>query len=91
VADPRRTLRKAGSWVNLTAVGLQFPIAIVLGYLWGRWLDRWLGTHPWLTVVFSLFGIVAGFVNLFRMTSRLEDEDGGGDGPRADDPPPDGK
>jgi hypothetical protein len=28
--------------------------------------DRGLGTGPWLTLTFTLFGIAAGFLNLFR-------------------------
>ena len=85
----RRTLRKASTWVNLSVVGLQFPVAIVLGYLWGRWLDRTLGTWPWLTCLFTLFGIAAGFVNLFRMR-RARGRAGGEEGgpPAAESRPP---
>jgi len=35
-------------------------------------LDRWLGTSPWLTLIGLLFGIAAGFVNLFRAVKRAE-------------------
>ena len=28
------------------------------------------GTEPWCTAVFSLFGIIAGFINLFRITAQ---------------------
>ena len=98
VGDPGRNLRKASSWLNLSIVGIQFPVAIVIGFLWGRWLDRHLGTWPYLTGLFSLFGIAAGFLNLFRITAKAaEDEereqkadgDGRGDPPGAS-PPPDG-
>jgi hypothetical protein len=51
-------------------VGIQFPVAIAIGFFFGRWLDGSLGTHPWLTILFSLFGITAGFVNLFRITAQ---------------------
>ncbi len=66
---------KAGSWINLSIVGIQFPVAIAIGYFWGRWLDGFLGTQPWMTIVFSLFGIAAGFVNLFRITARATREE----------------
>ena len=61
--------------MNLSIVGIQFPVAIALGFFWGRWMDRHLGTWPYLTAVFSLFGIVAGFVNLFRITARAAEEE----------------
>ena len=68
----RRTkrLRRARIWLDVSVIGIQFPVAIALGYFFGRWLDAQLGTHPWLTAVFSLFGIAAGFVNLFRITAQ---------------------
>jgi len=53
-------------------------VAIALGFFFGRWLDGMFGTAPWCTVVFSLCGIAAGFVNLFRITAqaaRAEEEE----------------
>jgi hypothetical protein len=72
-----KTLRQVSVWLNLSIVGIQFPVAILIGFFWGKWLDGMLGSWPWLTLVFSLLGITAGFVNLFRMTaqaSRTEED-----------------
>ena len=68
----RRTkqLRRARIWLDVSIIGIQFPVAIALGYFFGRWLDRLFGTDPWLTIIFALFGITAGFVNLFRITAQ---------------------
>ena len=68
----RRTkqLRRARIWLDVSIIGIQFPVAIALGYFFGRWLDGLFGTTPWLTIVFALFGIAAGFVNLFRITAQ---------------------
>lgn len=66
----RRLLRQARTWADLSIIGIQFPVAIAIGFFWGRWLDRNLGTWPYLTAVFSLFGIIAGFMNLFRITAK---------------------
>ncbi len=68
----RRTkqLRRARIWLDVSIIGIQFPVAIALGYFFGRWLDGLFGTHPWLTIIFALFGITAGFVNLFRITAQ---------------------
>jgi len=68
----RGAFRNAGSWMNLTIVGIQFPICIVLGYLWGRWMDSLFGTAPYLMVIFSVFGIIAGFRNLFWIVGEAE-------------------
>ena len=66
----KQQFRRARVWLDVSIVGIQFPVAIALGYFFGRWLDAQLGTHPWLTGIFSLFGIAAGFVNLFRITAQ---------------------
>jgi F0F1-type ATP synthase assembly protein I len=65
-----RAFRSASTWLNASIIGIQFPVAIALGYFFGRFLDRHLGTWPWMTILFSLFGITAGFVNMFRITAQ---------------------
>lgn len=65
-----RQFRSASTWLNVSIIGIQFPVAIAIGYFFGRFLDRHLGTWPWLTILFSVFGITAGFVNLFRITAQ---------------------
>ncbi len=68
-------LRQATTWADLSIVGIQFPVAIALGYFWGRWMDQIFGTKPYQTMLFSFFGIVAGFINLFRITARAAREE----------------
>jgi ATP synthase protein I len=55
--------------VEASALGFMFPIAIGLGFGWGWWMDKLFGTWPWLSVVFTAFGVIAAFVNLFRFAS----------------------
>ncbi len=54
----------------LMSAGLVFPISIAIGYVMGYYLDRWLGTS-WLTIVFLLFGVAAGFLGFFRTISKI--------------------
>ena len=51
---------------RLSTVGVALVAATAVGLAIGYGLDRWFGTGPWLPMVFTLFGIVAGFLNLFR-------------------------
>ena len=44
--------------------------ATFIGLAMGHYLDKWLDTGPWLTLIFLLLGIVAGFRNIFILTSR---------------------
>jgi ATP synthase protein I len=57
---------------ELSAGMLSFVVALALGYWFGVTLDRWFGTAPWLTIVFVVFGLVAGVLNVYRtMSSAL--------------------
>ncbi|MCE9668928.1 AtpZ/AtpI family protein [Myxococcus stipitatus] len=43
----------------------------VVGVLGGYWLDKKLGTQPWLMLVLSLVGICVGFYGFLREMARL--------------------
>lgn len=54
----------------LSTVGLSFVLAIVMGFGAGLLLDRWLGTN-WLWILFFLFGLAAGVMNVYRTTGKF--------------------
>jgi ATP synthase protein I len=56
-----------GSWKYM-AVGTDMVAATVVGALVGYWLDKWLGTEPWLLVIWFLLGVLAGFYMVYRKT-----------------------
>lgn len=59
-------------WVqmaNYAQLAIVFPAATVVGWLLGVALDHWLHTN-WLYIVGLILGIVAGFVELIRTTTR---------------------
>ncbi|NLC58048.1 MAG: AtpZ/AtpI family protein [Armatimonadetes bacterium] len=62
-------------WVRNVAlasqVGIFLAVAIAIGWFIGQWLDARLGTTPWLTVLFTLLGTAAGFIELFRVALRI--------------------
>ncbi len=63
--------QKRKLWAELSSAGIQFPVSIGIGYLIGKYLDRWFNTYPYLTVIFSIFGVIAAFVNIFRLNAEL--------------------
>jgi len=70
--------RRKSIVAELTSVGIQFPVSIGIGYLFGHYLDKWLGLDPILTIVFSVLGVIAAFINVFRLNaelSRIEKEE----------------
>ncbi|MDR2884717.1 MAG: AtpZ/AtpI family protein [Deferribacteraceae bacterium] len=46
-----------------SSVGTVFVISIVLGSLFGWWLDGKFGTKPYLTIFFMCIGIASGVKN----------------------------
>jgi ATP synthase protein I len=68
MADDNRQLFKSLSF--LSSVGISMVAATFIGLAMGYYLDRWLETGPWLTLVFLLLGIVSGFRNIFILTAR---------------------
>jgi|GEM_PF-1960832 len=62
----------ANALYELATVGLVFPLATLIGFGLGYWLDGLMGTGPWLKVVLTAFGIIAAFVNLFRAGTKSD-------------------
>ena len=52
-------------------IGVELVGALIVGGGIGLLLDRWLGTTPWLMVVFFLLGAAAGFMNVYRTATGL--------------------
>ncbi len=62
--------------------------ASFIGLFIGIYLDKWLGTSPWMTLIWLGIGIVSGFRNIFILTRRAlrdieqnEEQDQKDDGP----------
>jgi len=59
---------------NAMGAGLRAASELVGGILVGGFigwsLDAWLGTKPWLSIVFFLLGVVGGFWNVMRSAFR---------------------
>jgi len=67
-AVERRELYKSLGF--LSSVGICMVASILIGMAMGYYLDQWLGTDPWMLLVFLGFGIVSGFRNIFILTNR---------------------
>jgi ATP synthase protein I len=58
--------------LQASTIGLNLVFSTFIGLAIGYGLDRLFHTSPWLTMVFLLLGIVAGFRELWRL-ARKED------------------
>ncbi len=69
--DRRALFRELGKY---SALGLELAIAVVIGLAIGYYLDKWLGTGPWMTVVWIGIGFAAGVRSLYRAALRSGQE-----------------
>jgi len=67
-----RTLLKV--FARAGTVGLHMVASTFVGYLMGSWLDRWLNTQPWFTIIFLILGIIAGYRELARLAKRASED-----------------
>ena len=67
-AAQRRELYKSLGF--LSSVGICMVASVLIGLAMGYYLDKWLGTEPWLLLIFLGFGIASGFRNIFILTDR---------------------
>ncbi len=77
-ADPLWALGMAGQG------GLMIAVPVLIGLGLGYWLDRQLGTVPWISLVLTVAGAITGPVMLYRwvtssvavrMASRMENKE----------------
>lgn len=55
-------------------VGLELGLSILVGLFGGQWLDKTLGTAPWLTLIGLAFGTAAGIRSLLRALESAKRE-----------------
>lgn len=55
-------------------VGLEFALSALLGLFAGQWLDKRLGTSPWLSLVGLGLGSAAGLRALIRTSNQARRE-----------------
>ena len=51
---------------RFVGIGFELVAPVIIGVFGGRWLDRRFGTDPWLLLVLTVLGAVAGMINLVR-------------------------
>lgn len=67
--DRKELFRELGRY---SALGLEMAISVVIGLAIGYYLDKWLGTSPWLTIVWIALGFAAGVRSLYRSAVQSE-------------------
>lgn len=59
-----------------TRIGVEMITTTLVGSGLGYALDSWLGSQPWLMIVFIFLGGAAGVMNVYRVVKGLDDSVG---------------
>lgn len=55
---------------NASTVGMALVAGMLVGGAIGYFLDKWLGTSPWLLFIFLIFGVIAGIKNAIHYMKK---------------------
>lgn len=69
--------RPSDNWKGVGSygtIGIELVLSIIFGFAIGRWLDGKLGTDPWMTFIWTGFGIAAAVRALVRVTREMKAE-----------------
>lgn len=58
--------------LEASSVGINLVISTFVGLAIGYGLDKLFGTSPYLTIIFLIIGIIAGFRELIRIAKKEE-------------------
>lgn len=73
---PRRAGAGASGLGVAMRIGVELVTTVLVGVGIGWALDTWLGTAPWLMVLFLFLGGAAGVMNVYRVVKGLDDSVG---------------
>jgi F0F1-type ATP synthase assembly protein I len=76
--DPKRTGERITAGLGgaeFAGMGLQFAFGILVFTALGAWLDRRLGTAPWLLVIGVFAGAAGGFYSMVRKITAAQRRD----------------
>ena len=61
--------------LEASSVGIQLVLSTFVGFAIGYFLDKFFKTFPWLTAIFLIIGIIAGFRELLRVARKQDGSD----------------
>ncbi len=63
-------------YAKYLAVGLEIPSTIVGSIIVGYFIDQWLGTKPWVTIVATVAGFIGAVIRLTQYLKYFSDSKG---------------
>jgi ATP synthase protein I len=64
-----------GSFLTYGTLGIEMGVSLAIGLGIGYYLDRYFKTSPIFTIIFMIFGLVAGMKRVYNLWKTMEKED----------------
>jgi ATP synthase protein I len=74
ISRPEGMKKSVGILAGAGTMGLHLVSGPAVGFGIGYFLDDWLGTDPWMKVVFFVFGIISGFKLVYEDARKITRE-----------------
>jgi len=74
MTDKRQFKADLKKLAEVSSLGLMLPSSIIVGLILGHFLDKLLGTHPWLLLIFTCLGIISGLLSLLQGLKKYQKE-----------------
>ena len=72
VAPAARKGKRAYNALSASSVGLEMGLSVAIGLIVGIYMDKWLGTSPWMMLLWLVLGLAAAFRGVFRAVKRVD-------------------
>lgn len=69
--NPKELNRNAGGAAAALGHASAMVVAVAIGAFIGVAIDKSLGTGPWALLIFLVFGMAAGFLNIIRAANQM--------------------
>jgi ATP synthase protein I len=69
--EQRSSPRELGYLIALGQTGIEMVVPPAIGF----YLDNWLGTTPWITIVAAVVGFVGGLTHMIVILRKKEREE----------------
>ncbi|MDX1581137.1 MAG: AtpZ/AtpI family protein [Alphaproteobacteria bacterium] len=72
--EDQEQVRRGNAMGIAFRIGVELAVGLFIGSAIGWLLDQWLGTSPWLMIIFFFLGAAAGIRNVFITALRMQEE-----------------
>lgn len=62
------------NWIAVGTLGFTLVAATAIGFTMGFYLDKWLNTDPWFTLIMLFLGIIAGIKAVYEDIRKLKNK-----------------